>query len=83
MKDTVYKVYWSDVKGQVMTPQSSNFDKNQMGMALKFCESLREIQRLTGTIRFITMVSEHPDCTSLSGVAEVDPETYDWKKRRK
>jgi hypothetical protein len=31
---------------------------------------------------FVTMVSENPDCVSLTGANGMDAKDYEWKKRR-
>ena len=78
MNDTVYKVYWSQVEGDQMTSKFKDFDKDGMTAALKYMETLRGDRG----IRFISMSVENPDSVGKQGVDEVNPDTYDWKKRR-
>lgn len=70
-------IYWTENE----KPQQKKFGSAEMSLALKFTESLRKIQREEGTVGFIGMVSENPDCTSKLGVDVTGPD-YDWKKRR-
>lgn len=44
--------------------------------ALEFTENLRKQE-----YRFVTLVSENPNCVGLMGVDETGPD-YNWKKRR-
>jgi len=68
----MFKVYWTDAESK-----SCGKEFEEMVEALTFTQELRNIHKR----RFVTMVSENPDCTSLQGVSEVGPD-YDWKKRR-
>lgn len=68
----MFKVYWTDPTGTAM---GREFEL--MTEALNFAQDLRNIHQR----RFVTMVSENPDCTSLAGVSEAGAD-YDWKKRR-
>ncbi len=76
----MYIVYWTERA----EAQSKEFDTNEMSLALVLMEKLR---KQIG-IRFISMSSEHPDCTSLLGVDSVSEGVlpngleYGWKKRR-
>jgi hypothetical protein len=68
----MFKVYWTDHQD---TSYGKQFEK--MTEALKFTQDLRNVYQR----KFVTMVSENPDCTSLLGVSEVNA-NYDFKKRR-
>jgi hypothetical protein len=81
MNTTVYKVYWSQVEGDQEVSKTADFAKEGMSDALKFMESLRKVQRDSGTVRFVTFCSENPDSVGRPGVDTVGP-NYDWKKRR-
>lgn len=77
----MYMVYWTATEKAVTTPKSREFNSDEMLDALRFAEEMRKIQRSTGEVKFITFVSENPNCVGHAGVAEVGPD-YDWKKRR-
>jgi len=68
----MFKVYWMSA-----TDEPCCKDFNNMVEALNYTQDLRN----TYQRRFVTMVSENPDCTSLTGVAETGTD-YNWKKRR-
>lgn len=68
----MFKVYWTDPLDH---PKSKSFE--DMIKALTFAQELRNIHKR----RFVTLCSENPDCTSLSGVSD-PPDDYNWKKRR-
>ena len=53
------------------------FRIEKMTDALNFTQDLRNVYQR----RFVTMVSENPDCTNLLGVSEANTD-YNWKKRR-
>lgn len=82
MEETVYKVYWSQVEGGQTKVMSYGFLKLEMTLALRFAEQLRAQQRAGGAISHVVMSCEHPDNTTLMGVAEPNPD-YCWKKRRR
>ena len=69
----MFKVYWTDADGR---PDAEDF--NDLSTALSVTNSLRN-----DGFRFVTMVSENPDCTSKPGVGEVtDTANYDgWISR--
>jgi hypothetical protein len=71
----MFKVYWTD---HDHAPCAQDFEG--LTEALAHCQYLRDVGR-----RFVTMVSENPNCTSLPGVDEVkDVVNYDgWISRRK
>ena len=68
----MFKVYWTDLEGKSIGKEFTN-----MTLALSFTQELRNIHKR----RFVTLCSENPDCTSLSGVSD-PPDDYNWKKRR-
>jgi hypothetical protein len=69
----LYKVYWTENTGAV---NGQEFE--DLGTALNFTQELRN----TTPSRFITMMGEDPNCTSLSGASSMKIEDYHWKKRR-
>lgn len=68
----MYKVYWTDEEGN---PCAVDF--SDMTLALQHTQDLRNIYKR----RFVTLVSEIPECTSLLGVSS-PPADYSWRKRR-
>lgn len=68
----MFKVYWTDHQD---VSYGKQFEK--MTDALNFTQELRNVHQR----RFVTMVSENPDCTNLLGVSEANAD-YNWKKRR-
>ncbi len=68
----MFKVYWTDQEGKSMGKQFVD-----MSIALTFTQELRNVYKR----KFVTIVSENPDCTSLPGVSD-PPADYNWKKRR-
>ncbi len=74
----MFKVYWTDPLGQACSQDFSSLTD-----ALAHGKFLRSSGRT-----FVTMVSENPDCVSLSGVDAVeegctpDGVPYTWRKRR-
>jgi hypothetical protein len=68
----MFKVYWTDLEGKSIGKEFTD-----MTLALSFTQELRNQYKR----KFVTLCSENPDCTSLSGVDEVS-EDYSWKKRR-
>jgi hypothetical protein len=69
----MFKVYWTNDEEQI---GADDFD--DMSKALAWTNSLRNMG-----YRFVTMVSENPNCTSKLGVDEVkDTANYDgWISR--
>lgn len=74
----VHRVYWTE-DGLI---KSKDFGENSIDQTLKFCEELRKLRISGSDISFITISSEIPECTSLSGISEVD-DNYNWTKRRR
>lgn len=68
----MYKVYWT-VDGEAYGREIVD-----LGQALAFSHELRT----TSPARFITMIGEDPNCTSLTGATGMKIEDYHWKKRR-
>lgn len=77
----MFMVYWSEVGASGATPESKDFAKGQLTEVMAFMEGLRKRQREDGTVAFIAMSSENPDCVSLRGVDVTGPD-YNWTKRR-
>ena len=75
---TIFKVYWSDIKGQAC---SKDFDN--MKLALNCTQELRNTNH-----QFVSMVSENTEQVGRLGVAAVvdgllpNGKLYTWKKRR-
>lgn len=69
----MYKVYWTENTGTVRGQEI-----DELTAALDFTQDLRN----TKLARFITMISEDPNCTSLSGARLMEQKDYHWKKRR-
>lgn len=67
-------VFWLDVLGG---PQAKEHTSTEMLAALKLAESLRKEGH-----RHVCISSELPDSVGKSGVSDVLPPGYDWKKRR-
>ena len=63
--------------------EAGNVECNTLDEALKWANEQRE-----NGMRFVTIASENPNCTSLSGVDAVvdgktpDGQSYEWRKRR-
>ncbi len=76
MKETIYKVYWTDADGE-----AKFIDFHKLDYALRGAASLRE-----QGFKFITMVCENVDQVGQNGVDEVkdgktpDGEDYTWSK---
>jgi hypothetical protein len=76
----MYKIYFTNEYGE-----ARSYDEPTLSEALKTVEGLRRQTRY----KFITMVSENPDCVGKQGVDSVvdgklpDGNDYEWKKRRK
>lgn len=81
-------VYWRqallDSTGGLVESQAqfAEFKSNEMGTALKQCEALRELRRNGAFISHVCIQSELPDAVGEAGVADIDPLTYSWYKRR-
>lgn len=75
----MYKVYWTCPEGK-----ASHQDFEDLTDALQHSKYLRDVGR-----RFVTMVSENPNCVGKQGVDSIvdgklpDGNNYEWKKRRK
>ena len=69
----MFKVYWTEP----LTGESTHQDFDDMGEALNWMQSLRNIYNAT----FVCMSSDNPDNVTKMGVADVGP-GYNWKKRR-
>lgn len=78
MSNAVHRVYWTfdDM------PQYKDFGAGELDQCLNHCEMLRTRRKEGANFNFITIASEIPECTSLSGV-DVVGVGYDWKKRRR
>ena len=72
-----YMVYWTE-DGQ---PMQQLFRGEALSAVLLFTEALRQRQRAGEPVRFVTMVSEHPDSVGAPGVDD-PPADYHWTKRR-
>lgn len=70
-------IYWTE-NGQ---PSSKQFESEKMSEALKFSQELRTRQYADGSVSFVSMASENPNCVGKQGVDVTGPD-YDWKKRR-
>lgn len=69
----MYKVYVTEPVSQAIYA----FDYTNL------IESLEEVARFRKEgYTFVTMVSENPDCVSLTGATGMDAKDYEWKKRR-
>lgn len=77
----MFLVYWSEVDASGATPMSQDFEKGQLNEVLSFMEGLRKRQREDGTVAFVAMASENPDCVTKLGVDVTGPD-YNWTKRR-
>ena len=75
----MYVVYWMGLDDDPYMKKYSELTE-----ALRASKELRDMGR-----RFVTMVSEDPNCVSKAGVDSVengktpDGHVYDWKMRRK
>lgn len=69
----MYKVYWTSDDGDVHGREIKDLTE-----AIHFTHELRT----TSPARFITMIGEDPNCTSLTGATGMKLEDYHWKKRR-
>lgn len=70
-------IYWTE-NGQ---PNSKQFESEKMSEALKFSQELRTRQYADGSVSFVSMASENPNCVGKQGIDVTGPD-YDWKKRR-
>ena len=76
----MYKVYYTDP----VNNKSYSWDCKDLKESLSMTKRFRELG-----MSFVTMVSENPDCVSLSGVDSIeeglcpDGTVYTWKKRRR
>lgn len=77
----MYVVYWSTVVEGNLSPNAVAFGTEDMGKAIATTESLRARAKGGESIRFISLVSEHPDCVGQMGVDVTGPD-YNWTKRR-
>ena len=73
----MFMIYWTE-DGQ---PSSKQFESEEMSEALKFSQDLRNRQYTDGSVSFVSMSSENPNCVGKQGVDVTGPD-YDWKKRR-
>jgi hypothetical protein len=74
----VHRVYWTEDG----CAQFEDFTSDGLGLCLKQCESLRQRRHDGSDIKFISISSEIPECTSLPGVGYNKTE-FEWKKRRR
>lgn len=76
----MFKVYYTDP----VDNRCYNWDEDTLTAALSVSERFRTLG-----MRFVTMVSENPDCVTKPGVDSIvngrcpDGTEYTWKKRRK
>lgn len=75
-----------DTPLEARAPCSREFEDNQLGEALKFCEDLRKDRRAGAPISMVTMASEDINSVGQAGVDSVvdgktpDGEAYTWSK---
>ena len=78
----MYVVYWSTYTDQSSrVSNSKEFASHEMVAALSTTEGLRKRAKDGENIRFISLVSENPDCVGQMGVDAPGPD-YNWTKRR-
>jgi hypothetical protein len=70
----LFKVYWTTNDGA-----SQGQEIAELTAALQRTQELRN----SGLARFVTVIAEDPNCTSLPGAAVMDQADYHWRKRRR
>lgn len=69
----MFKVYWTTNDGA-----SHGQEIVEIEVALNKTQELRN----SGLARFVTLIGEDPNCTSLPGATMMKQEDYHWRKRR-